>query len=692
MPPKKNPQGKKATETEAQSGEHNTATTDDDSRSLHKVEEVEREPRKTAKETHLESPNTKLSTKLAKVDEKQTRTRQSLLALQRKTPSIYDALGASSQSPPDPFEPEEKDQLNTSWADEVDQHEATEDVSPEGGEGAMQHPTIPDIVLLYPQHNDEQQVPNQSNAPPSIALAGHDSPTVPTTSETGVEAPQSDFGEKASKEAEVGHPQAHLATPTRETLRTPQRATHETPEGGLSKLDLPDILQLDAQSKVLGLERGKESQVVDDSSTHQEPTKNNPLLLGSEGTEAVGSQHNPPSFVDVVAGLSNEAFKQLLDDSIADLAKSRAKQETQKEEVSKNLDDEFTRVATKIRPHECPLLQDNSKAKTCTVLAKWLKSPKLSNAPAMTTFTYHYTTGRNANGMEIGANLYAKLLPDGALKRLWDIHPWSVHIGGDDLLKAKPAGVQGQVSFSPYVAKPHVNYPTLLKGEAFYFQPQPFQAASHSHGNDVHTMLQHCTFLGKGLADTITRSGGSVGGWIVLPSYDHHVDATNYLACQSVSFIRDIKRYIKQVVMFNQVSFQIPLVNADGTLAIQHSRKQLQNYVALYLHAGKGNPPMGEPITIDLGMKRDLSWGLGRLGLEATPETRNTHLRFAIHPSIIEVENVTSARDFYEYINNSFSPDEFTNTISSKNCYYPFVNGWVTVPRTRGNMSPPNAG
>jgi len=296
--------------------------------------------------------------------------------------------------------------------------------------------------------------------------------------------------------------------------------------------------------------------------------------------------------------------------------------------------------------------------------------------------------------VEIGANLFAKLLPDQALKRLWEIHPWSVHIGGDDLLKAQPTNVKDPVSFSPFIAKPHGSYPTILKdNRSFYFQPQPFQSPSHSHGNDVHTMLQHCTFLGKGLADTISRSGGSVGGWIVLPCYDHHINAANYLACQSVSFIRDVKRYIKQVVMFNQVSFQIPLVQADGTLAVQHSRKQLQNYVALYLHMGKGNPPMGAPITIDLGVKRDLTWGLERLGLEATLDTRSTtHLRFAIHPGIIEVENITSTRDFYKYVNNSFSPDEFTNTISSKNCYYPFVNGWVTLPRTRGNLPPPNAG
>ena len=112
------------------------------------------------------------------------------------------------------------------------------------------------------------------------------------------------------------------------------------------------------------------------------------------------------------------------------------------------------------------------------------------------------------------------------------------------------------------------------------------------------------------MSDTIAKSRGAVGGWVVLPSYDHHVNTENCLACQSVPFIRDLKRYTRHVVMFTQVSFQIPLVNADGTLDIQSSRKQ--NYVALYIHAGKWSPAMGTPLTIDLGAKKDLIWGLSR--------------------------------------------------------------------------------
>ena len=78
--------------------------------------------RKAAKENHIFSPNSKTQVKVDKWDEKQSRTRQSLLAFQRNTPSIYDASNSASQTPPDPFEPEgQQDQQNTSWADEVDQ-------------------------------------------------------------------------------------------------------------------------------------------------------------------------------------------------------------------------------------------------------------------------------------------------------------------------------------------------------------------------------------------------------------------------------------------------------------------------------------------------------------------------------------------------------------------------------------------
>ena len=628
MPPKKVSQGNKAKEDDAL-GEHH----------------------KPAKEAHQLTPNSKLNAKVE--DQQKQQKQQKLIALMKRRNNkpnqdgIYQVEDSSQeaqeQSDNVPLESKELE-APTSWADDEpsdpeDQHEETKEKSPGSVDNAQ---SDLNVHVLSSQGNVNQQVPSQSCAPPSIALTGQN-PQHESSSTSGI-------------------PQLHLTTPTRATLKSPRRATHETPEGGLSKLNLPDIVQDSLNSDPV-----RQEKVLEDGS------KNDPKY-----TKAVGNVNSAPQQGNA---LSND--KSINPDS---------QHEAQNVEVIKNLDREFTQVA-RVKPHECPLVHTSGTNHKCTQLAKWLKSPKLSNAPAITTFTYHYVTGRNESNVDVGANLFAKLLPDQALRRLWDLHPWSLHIGGDDLLKAKPSNVTDQVFFSPFVARPQLNYPTILKDHrSFFFQPQPFQSASHSHGNDVHTMLQHCSFLGKGLADTVSRSGGSIGGWIVLPSYDHHVNASNYLACQSVSFIRDVKRYIKQVVVFNQVSFQIPLVHADGTLAVQHSRKQLQNYVALYLHAGKGNPPMGDPITIDLGTRRDLTWGLERLGLEDTPGTKDTHLRFAIHPGIVEVENITSSRDFYKYINNSFSPDELTNTISSKNCYFPFVNGWVTIPRTRGNLPPPNAG
>jgi len=174
------------------------------------------------------------------------------------------------------------------------------------------------------------------------------------------------------------------------------------------------------------------------------------------------------------------------------------------------------------------------------------------------------------------------------------------------------------MAYSPYVSRPHLHYPAIMKEKrTFFFQPQQFQAPTNSHGQDVLTMLEHCSHLAKGMTETMKRSGGSVQGWIVLPSYDHHVDAAHYLSCQSVSFIRDIKKFIKRVVVFQQVQYQIPYMAADGTISIQQSRKQLQNQVALLLNTGKGNLPMGKPITMDLSIKRDLNWGMSRLNLES---------------------------------------------------------------------------
>ena len=390
MPPKKvPPQGKKATETEAQSGEHNTATTDDESRPSNKVEKVEREPRKTAKETHLESPNTKLSTKLAKVDEKQTRTRQSLLALQRKAPSIYDALGVNSQPPPDPFEPEEQQgQQTTSWADEVDQHEKAKGALLEDGEDALTSSAAPD--------------------------------------------PEA--------------PQAHHATPTRAASRPPQRASHETPEGGLSQLNLPDIVQ-NSLNKDTAHEPGAQNdkpedhqeEQAKDNEPHGDHQEQHVQDTGPDPTKRLEfDSPNPKNPQDPGQQEVHSSKKDVVGDkapkSDTSGPKQTSKQESNQNPGSKPYGSDYTKVGPKSKPHECPLVHNANATTKPTLLAKWLVSPKLSNAPPSSTFTYHYVTGRSGENIEIGANLYAKLLPDVALRKLWELHPWSVHLGGDDLL------------------------------------------------------------------------------------------------------------------------------------------------------------------------------------------------------------------------------------------------------------------
>ena len=113
MPPKKSPQPSGPTanlqKPDVQGNEHKNDTTNNDPKSLSKVEKLDKEPRKTAKENHLISPNSKSQARVDKLDERQSRTRQTILAKQRgksAAPSIYDVPDSSSQSPPDPFEPE----------------------------------------------------------------------------------------------------------------------------------------------------------------------------------------------------------------------------------------------------------------------------------------------------------------------------------------------------------------------------------------------------------------------------------------------------------------------------------------------------------------------------------------------------------------------------------------------------------
>ena len=68
------------------------------------------------------------------------------------------------------------------------------------------------------------------DAQPQSNQRGHSVPPSPSKGE--------------QEETDSEEPRIHLATPTRITLK-PHLATHETPEGGISKLDLPDIVQLE---------------------------------------------------------------------------------------------------------------------------------------------------------------------------------------------------------------------------------------------------------------------------------------------------------------------------------------------------------------------------------------------------------------------------------------------------------------
>ena len=141
---------------------------------------------------------------------------------------------------------------------------------------------------------------------------------------------------------------------------------------------------------------------------------------------------------------------------------------------------------------------------------KWLLSSKSPSQRHIHISLHNRTKfARTHGGCKVGANLFAKILPDKAWQTLWDIHPWEVHIGGDNLLHARPQNSRADIFYSPFAARPHLHYPSILKDKRqFSFQPQPYQAATNTHGLDVFTMLDHCGHLAKGMMDTVKRNGG----------------------------------------------------------------------------------------------------------------------------------------------------------------------------------------
>uniref|UniRef100_A0A7S1I4W9 Uncharacterized protein n=1 Tax=Eutreptiella gymnastica TaxID=73025 RepID=A0A7S1I4W9_9EUGL len=179
----------------------------------------------------------------------------------------------------------------------------------------------------------------------------------------------------------------------------------------MSKLDLPDIMQLEdpfVPEQAQQEESNKQTPPPTEDKSASEPTKDlkqkddqshAPSSSDSTGHESQQSPKANVNELNVSEGEKGKEPQSTLAHPDKHVPKNSSllgstndnHQQTQNEGVNRKLEGEFTRVA-KVKPHECPLVQENSKIKNCTLLARWLKSPKLSNAPAVTTFTYHYVT------------------------------------------------------------------------------------------------------------------------------------------------------------------------------------------------------------------------------------------------------------------------------------------------------------
>ena len=78
-------------------------------------------------------------------------------------------------------------------------------------------------------------------------------------------------------------------------------------------------------------------------------------------------------------------------------------------------------------------------------------------------------------------NQYGRLLLKMALEVLQNEAPWSLHLGGDDLLNT--FNIQENAGFySPTIAKPHDMMIKLLKEHpTFFLQPLPYDAHPYMH-------------------------------------------------------------------------------------------------------------------------------------------------------------------------------------------------------------------
>uniref|UniRef100_A0A7S1NA23 Uncharacterized protein n=1 Tax=Eutreptiella gymnastica TaxID=73025 RepID=A0A7S1NA23_9EUGL len=197
-----------------------------------------------------------------------------------------------------------------------------------------------------------------------------------------------------------------------------------------------------------------------------------------------------------------------------------------------------------------------------TEYVRYVDEQKVDKGPPTQTFTYLYSSSELQDKPgRLLVNSYTKMLPTQALEVLWNIEPWNLHVGGDELLHSfKVPELRGDnlssFHYAPYMARPHENLVALFKEHhSFFLQPPRFNQVPHGWGKDALTETPWVEVIVKAIEDVVQITHLKPKGWIVFELGDPNIKACDLLGSQN------LRKHVATVQIFTRVAPLVPRWN-----------------------------------------------------------------------------------------------------------------------------------
>ena len=285
-------------------------------------------------------------------------------------------------------------------------------------------------------------------------------------------------------------------------------------------------------------------------------------------------------------------------------------------------------------------------------------------------------------------------LPAAARQQLYDLSPWSVGLGEDDLhisfndLQVPLQQPQHSVTAAHEPIK-HLK-DILKKHGSFYVFPgndKKDQPPNYLSSKIWSKAIKKAFAELKAEDDSKTYSG-----WITMETWEKHTTAHNHLLYAAGPLI-DLKWAVDKVVCHHGTSPRIP----TRAFSLKDGNLPERPFVSIHVNSGrKANEPIDYKNYDSRGM--NLQAALQTINIQKTISSIDVNLRFDAHrdilykyyndiflkevgenknPTPVSERTLTNVRGFQKFINHTFEPGQENVSLNSKNAAYPLGGGAI---------------